>query len=68
VRHERFLLPDGKNILAQARCHRHGLQRHTSNQAAPDQLAWSNTIDVAETDEQAMREAKPHLEAFVNRF
>ena len=36
--------------------------------AAPDQLAWSNTIYVADTDEKAMREAKPHLEALVNRF
>ena len=37
-------------------------------QASPDQLAWSNTIYVAETDEKAMREAQPHLEALVNRF
>jgi len=37
-------------------------------EASPDQLAWSNTIYVAETDEQAMREARPHLEALVNRF
>jgi alkanesulfonate monooxygenase SsuD/methylene tetrahydromethanopterin reductase-like flavin-dependent oxidoreductase (luciferase family) len=36
--------------------------------AAPDQLAWSNTIYVADTDEKAMREAKPHLEALINRF
>jgi alkanesulfonate monooxygenase SsuD/methylene tetrahydromethanopterin reductase-like flavin-dependent oxidoreductase (luciferase family) len=36
--------------------------------AAPDQLAWSNTIYVADTDEKAMREAKPHLEALVNRL
>ena len=36
--------------------------------ASPDQLAWSNTIYVAETDEKAMREARPHLEALVNRF
>ena len=35
-------------------------------QATPDQLAWSNTIYVAETDEKARREAKPHLEALVN--
>jgi len=37
-------------------------------QASPDQLAWSNTIYVAETDEKAMREARPHLEALVNRL
>jgi alkanesulfonate monooxygenase SsuD/methylene tetrahydromethanopterin reductase-like flavin-dependent oxidoreductase (luciferase family) len=37
-------------------------------QATGDQLAWSNSIYVAETDEKAMREAKPHLEALANRF
>ena len=37
-------------------------------EASPDQLAWSNTIYVAETDEKAMREARPHIEAMVNRF
>jgi alkanesulfonate monooxygenase SsuD/methylene tetrahydromethanopterin reductase-like flavin-dependent oxidoreductase (luciferase family) len=35
-------------------------------QATADQLAWSNTIYVAETDEKAIREARPHLEALVN--
>jgi alkanesulfonate monooxygenase SsuD/methylene tetrahydromethanopterin reductase-like flavin-dependent oxidoreductase (luciferase family) len=35
-------------------------------EAAPDQLAWSNTIYVGETDAKAVREAKPHLEALVN--
>ncbi len=37
-------------------------------QATPDQLAWSNSIYVAETDEIAIRNARPHLEAFVNAF
>src|SRR5262249_36030908 len=37
-------------------------------QASPDQLAWSNTIYVADTDEKAMREARPHVEALANRF
>jgi len=37
-------------------------------EASPDQLAWSNTIYVAETDEKAVREARPHLEALVNRL
>src|SRR5256885_12476311 len=37
-------------------------------QASPEQLAWSNTIYIADTDEKAMREAKPHLEALVNSF
>jgi alkanesulfonate monooxygenase SsuD/methylene tetrahydromethanopterin reductase-like flavin-dependent oxidoreductase (luciferase family) len=35
-------------------------------QASPDQLAWSNTIYVADTDKKAVAEAKPHLEALVN--
>ncbi len=37
-------------------------------QASPDQLAWSNSIYVADTDAKAMKEAKPHLEALANRF
>src|SRR6185437_2644681 len=37
-------------------------------EATPDQLAWSNTIYVGETDKKALREAKPHLEALVNYF
>jgi alkanesulfonate monooxygenase SsuD/methylene tetrahydromethanopterin reductase-like flavin-dependent oxidoreductase (luciferase family) len=37
-------------------------------EATPDQLAWSNTIYVGETDKKAVREAKPHLEALVNYF
>jgi alkanesulfonate monooxygenase SsuD/methylene tetrahydromethanopterin reductase-like flavin-dependent oxidoreductase (luciferase family) len=36
--------------------------------ATPDQLAWSNSIYVAETDAKAMKEAKPHLEALANSF
>jgi alkanesulfonate monooxygenase SsuD/methylene tetrahydromethanopterin reductase-like flavin-dependent oxidoreductase (luciferase family) len=37
-------------------------------EASPDQLAWSNTIYVGETDKKAVREAKPHLETLVNSF
>jgi alkanesulfonate monooxygenase SsuD/methylene tetrahydromethanopterin reductase-like flavin-dependent oxidoreductase (luciferase family) len=37
-------------------------------QASPDQLAWSNTIYVGETDKKAVQEARPHLEALVNYF
>src|SRR6201993_5156493 len=36
--------------------------------ASADQPAWSNTIYVADTDERAVREARPHLEALVNYF
>jgi len=36
--------------------------------ASPDQLAWSNTIYVGETDRKALREARPHLEALVNQL
>jgi alkanesulfonate monooxygenase SsuD/methylene tetrahydromethanopterin reductase-like flavin-dependent oxidoreductase (luciferase family) len=35
-------------------------------QASPDQLAWSNSISVAETDEKAIAQARPHLDALVN--
>ena len=37
-------------------------------EASADQLAWSNTIYVGETDKKAVREAWPHLEALVNSF
>jgi alkanesulfonate monooxygenase SsuD/methylene tetrahydromethanopterin reductase-like flavin-dependent oxidoreductase (luciferase family) len=37
-------------------------------QSSPDQLAWSNSIYVGETDAKAMKEAKPHLEALMNQF
>jgi alkanesulfonate monooxygenase SsuD/methylene tetrahydromethanopterin reductase-like flavin-dependent oxidoreductase (luciferase family) len=37
-------------------------------QSSPEQLAWSNTIYVGETDGKAVREARPHLEALVNSF
>jgi alkanesulfonate monooxygenase SsuD/methylene tetrahydromethanopterin reductase-like flavin-dependent oxidoreductase (luciferase family) len=36
--------------------------------ASPAQLGWSVPTYVAETDEQAHREAKPHVENFFNRF
>ncbi|PWT85196.1 MAG: LLM class flavin-dependent oxidoreductase [Proteobacteria bacterium] len=35
---------------------------------SPDQLAWSNTIYIADTDAKAINEARPHLEALVNRL
>jgi alkanesulfonate monooxygenase SsuD/methylene tetrahydromethanopterin reductase-like flavin-dependent oxidoreductase (luciferase family) len=37
-------------------------------QASPNQLAWSNTIYVGDTDKKAVTEARPHLEALVNSF
>jgi len=33
-----------------------------------DQCAWSTTIYVAETDEKALNEARPHVEALQNEF
>jgi alkanesulfonate monooxygenase SsuD/methylene tetrahydromethanopterin reductase-like flavin-dependent oxidoreductase (luciferase family) len=36
--------------------------------AAPEQMGWMAPIYVAETDEQACAEAKPHIEAFANKF
>ena len=37
-------------------------------EASPDQLAWSNAIFVRESDEQALRDVRPHLEAYMNEF
>jgi len=48
--------------------YREEAERKFGYQASPDQFAWSNSIYVAETDEKAVREAKPHLEALNNRF
>jgi len=42
--------------------------RKAGYEAGRDQLAWSNCIYVAETDERAMAEAKPHLEALMTRL
>ncbi|MCK9511843.1 MAG: LLM class flavin-dependent oxidoreductase [Pigmentiphaga sp.] len=39
--------------------------RQAGYEADNEQLAWSNCIYIAETDEQAMREARPHLEALM---
>jgi alkanesulfonate monooxygenase SsuD/methylene tetrahydromethanopterin reductase-like flavin-dependent oxidoreductase (luciferase family) len=36
--------------------------------ASPDQLGWMAPIYVAESDERAYQEAKPHIEAFANKF
>lgn len=37
-------------------------------EASPDQLGWSVPVYVGETDEIARREAKPHIENFLNKF
>ncbi|MGA1327381.1 MAG: LLM class flavin-dependent oxidoreductase [Rubrivivax sp.] len=37
-------------------------------EASPDQLGWSVPVYVGETDEIAHREAKPHIENFLNKF
>ncbi len=42
--------------------------REQGYEAAPDQLGWSVPVYVAETDERAREEARPHAEAFVNKF
>jgi alkanesulfonate monooxygenase SsuD/methylene tetrahydromethanopterin reductase-like flavin-dependent oxidoreductase (luciferase family) len=42
--------------------------RENGYEATPDQLGWSVPVYVAETDERARAEAKPHAEAFVNKF
>ncbi|HKR20800.1 MAG TPA: LLM class flavin-dependent oxidoreductase [Stellaceae bacterium] len=42
--------------------------RKSGYEASPDQLGWSITTYVAKTDEQALQEAKLHIEFFVNKF
>jgi alkanesulfonate monooxygenase SsuD/methylene tetrahydromethanopterin reductase-like flavin-dependent oxidoreductase (luciferase family) len=37
-------------------------------EASEDNLGWSVPLYVAETDEIARREAKPHIETFLNKF
>ncbi len=37
-------------------------------EAGGDQLGWALPLYVAETDEIAVREARPHVEAFFNKF
>ena len=44
------------------RCEEYGYE------APPSQLGWALPLYVAETDEIAKREAKPHIEAFFNKF
>lgn len=42
--------------------------RKSGYEPSPDQLGWSVNTYVAETDAQAVEEARPHIEAFVNKF
>ena len=42
--------------------------REYGYEATPDQLGWLVPIYVAETDQQAIDEARPHIEAFANKF
>jgi alkanesulfonate monooxygenase SsuD/methylene tetrahydromethanopterin reductase-like flavin-dependent oxidoreductase (luciferase family) len=42
--------------------------RKAGYEATPDQLGWMAPVYVAETDELAYAQAKPHIEAFVNKF
>jgi alkanesulfonate monooxygenase SsuD/methylene tetrahydromethanopterin reductase-like flavin-dependent oxidoreductase (luciferase family) len=42
--------------------------REQGYEATPDQLGWSVPIYVAETDEQAREEARPHAEMFINKL
>jgi len=37
-------------------------------QVQPQQLGWATPIYVSDTDESAIREARPHIEAFYNKF
>jgi len=36
--------------------------------ASPQQLGWATPVYVSDSDEAARREARPHIEAFYNKF
>jgi alkanesulfonate monooxygenase SsuD/methylene tetrahydromethanopterin reductase-like flavin-dependent oxidoreductase (luciferase family) len=42
--------------------------RKNGYEAAPEQMGWAIPTYVAETDEIAMRELRPHVETFFNKF
>jgi len=42
--------------------------REYGYEASPDQLGWLVPIYVADTDQKAIDEARPHIEAFANKF
>lgn len=44
------------------------MARAQGYEATEDQLGWSVPVYVGETDEIARREAKPHIENFLNKF
>jgi alkanesulfonate monooxygenase SsuD/methylene tetrahydromethanopterin reductase-like flavin-dependent oxidoreductase (luciferase family) len=44
------------------------MARKAGYEPAPEQLGWMAPVYVAETDELAYAQAKPHIEAFVNKF
>ena len=37
-------------------------------EASPNQLGWSVPVYVSDTNETAINEARPHIEAFINKF
>jgi alkanesulfonate monooxygenase SsuD/methylene tetrahydromethanopterin reductase-like flavin-dependent oxidoreductase (luciferase family) len=37
-------------------------------EASPQQLGWATPVYVSDSDESALREARPHIEAFYNKF
>ena len=43
-------------------------EKEWNYQASGEQLGWAVPIYVAETDDIARKEAKPHIEAFSNKF
>lgn len=52
-----------RNLNAyRARCEKYGYD------CPPEQLGWALPLYVAETDEKAVTEARPHIEAFFNKF
>ncbi len=48
--------------------YRESAQRMHGYTASSEQIGWSTPVYVAETDEQARAEAKPHIEVLFNRL
>ena len=54
--------------VVRAMNHYRACARRQGYEADSRQLAWATPIYVAETDERAVAEAGPHIEAFFNKF
>ncbi len=57
-----------KSVARYLNSYRETAERKHGYTASSDQIGWAAPIYVAETDEQAVNEARPHIEAFFNKY